>query len=140
MQSIYCSDGVFTAPLHSNEICSIVACVFVAAGMYSPNRCLAIHAYCDYTLLAFGRHVTLLPPKSYSFRMIYRRAAISPFLRAVLATSMIGLFFLPVAQFSRCLLSNRYRCSLLKSDRPERLPDKVPILPNLSPSSCLSYR
>jgi hypothetical protein len=72
--------------------------------------------------------------------MVYRRAAISPFPRALLATSMIGLFFIPVAQFSRCLLSNRYRCFLLKPGRPERLPDKVPILPNLTPPSCLSDR
>jgi hypothetical protein len=44
-------------------------------------------------------------------------------------TSVIGLTFLPVARFSRCLLSNRYRCSLFKADGPERLTDKVPVRP-----------
>jgi hypothetical protein len=72
--------------------------------------------------------------------MAYRRTAIYPSPRAVLATSVIGLIFLPVARFSRCLLSNCYRCSLLKADHPEPLPDKVPVSPDLSPPSCLSDR
>jgi hypothetical protein len=38
-----------TAPLHSNGIYSIVACVFVAAGMCLPSRCLEM-----------GIHVTIL--------------------------------------------------------------------------------
>jgi hypothetical protein len=94
-----------------------------------------------YISLSSGRcivtalHATLLPPSGYSSRMAYRRTAISSFPRAVLATSVLGLIFLPVARFSRCLLSNPFRCSLLKTDSPERLPDKVRAGPSLSPSS-----
>jgi hypothetical protein len=33
---------VFTAPLHSNGRHSSAGCVFVAAGMYLPSRCLAM--------------------------------------------------------------------------------------------------
>jgi hypothetical protein len=39
-QSLYCWEGVFTAPLHSNGSYSIVACVFVVAAMCLPSRCL----------------------------------------------------------------------------------------------------
>jgi hypothetical protein len=38
--SLYCWEEVFTAPLHSNEIYSIFACVFVAAGICLPSCCL----------------------------------------------------------------------------------------------------
>jgi hypothetical protein len=31
---------MFTAPLHSNGSYSIAACLFVAAGIYLPSRCL----------------------------------------------------------------------------------------------------
>jgi hypothetical protein len=37
----------------------------------------------------------------------------------------------------RCLLSNRSRISLLNSTRPEWLPDKVPVDPDVSPSTFL---
>jgi hypothetical protein len=37
----YCWEGVFTAPLHNDGSCSIVACIFVAEGMCLPSRCLA---------------------------------------------------------------------------------------------------
>jgi hypothetical protein len=67
--------------------------------------------------------------------MAYRRTAIF-FPRSMLATSLIGLTFLPVARFSRCLLSNCSRCSLLKAARPERFPHRVPVGPGLSLSSC----
>jgi hypothetical protein len=59
-QPLYCSEGVFTAPLHSNGSYSIVACLFVAAIMSLQNRCLAMDAYSDLTISVFGRRVTLL--------------------------------------------------------------------------------
>jgi hypothetical protein len=59
-QPFYCLVGVSTALLHSNGSCSIFARVFVAAGMCLPSRCLAINVYSDFTVPAFGRHVTLL--------------------------------------------------------------------------------
>jgi hypothetical protein len=40
-RSLYCCEGVFTAPLHSNGSYSIVSWVFVAAGMCLLSRCLA---------------------------------------------------------------------------------------------------
>jgi hypothetical protein len=58
-QPIYCSEGVFTAPLHSNGSYSIVAFVFIAAGMCLPSRCLAMNVYFAFAILAFGRHVTI---------------------------------------------------------------------------------
>jgi hypothetical protein len=67
--------------------------------------------------------------------MAHRRTAISIFLSALLAMSMLGLTFLPMAWFARCLLSNCSCCSLLTAARPERLPDKVPASPGLLPSS-----
>jgi hypothetical protein len=45
---------VFTALLHSNESYSIVACVFVAAGICLPSRCLAMDVYSDFTIPALG--------------------------------------------------------------------------------------
>jgi hypothetical protein len=50
-QRLYCWEGVFTAP--------IVACVFVPAGMCLPSRCLSMNTYSDFTIPAFGRHVTI---------------------------------------------------------------------------------
>jgi hypothetical protein len=47
------------APLHSNGRYSTVACVFVAAGMGLASRCLAMNVYSDFTISAFGRHVTI---------------------------------------------------------------------------------
>jgi hypothetical protein len=58
-QPLYCWEGVFTAPLHRNWSYSIVACVFVAAGMCLPSCCLAMNIYSDFTIPAFGRHVTI---------------------------------------------------------------------------------
>jgi hypothetical protein len=55
-EPLYCSEGVFTAPLHSNGSYSIVACVFVAAGMCY----VAMNVYSDFAIPAFGRHVTVL--------------------------------------------------------------------------------
>jgi hypothetical protein len=56
--SLYCWEGVFTLPLHSNGSYSIVACVFVVAGMCLPSRYLAMNVYSDFAIPAFGRHVT----------------------------------------------------------------------------------
>jgi hypothetical protein len=58
-QPLYCWEGEFIAPLHSNGSYSIVVCVFVAAGMCLPSRCLAMNVYSDFTTPAFGRHVTI---------------------------------------------------------------------------------
>jgi hypothetical protein len=53
-------EGVFTATLHSNGSYSIVACVFVTAGMCLPSRCLAMNVYSDFSIPAFGRYITVL--------------------------------------------------------------------------------
>jgi hypothetical protein len=47
----YCWEGVFTA--------SIIACVFVAAGMCLASCYVAVNLYSDFAISAFGRHVTL---------------------------------------------------------------------------------
>jgi hypothetical protein len=57
-QPLYCWEGMFTAPLPSNESFSIVACVFVVEGMSLPIQCLAMNIYSDFTIPAFGRHIT----------------------------------------------------------------------------------
>jgi hypothetical protein len=46
-------------PLHSNGSYWIVACVFVAAGIYLTSRCLAMNIYSDFTVPALWRHVTI---------------------------------------------------------------------------------
>jgi hypothetical protein len=51
-QPLYCWEGVLTASLHSNRSYSIVACVFVAAGMCLPSRCLALNMYSDFAIPA----------------------------------------------------------------------------------------
>jgi hypothetical protein len=50
---------VFTAPLHINGSYSILACVFVAAGICLPSRCLTMNDYSDFNIPAFERHVTI---------------------------------------------------------------------------------
>jgi hypothetical protein len=50
---------MFTAPLHSNGSYSTVACVFVAAGTCFLSSCLAMDVSSDFTIAAFGRHVTI---------------------------------------------------------------------------------
>jgi hypothetical protein len=59
-QPLYYWEGVFTAPLHSNGSYSNVACVFVAAEICLPSRCPTMNVYSDFTILAFGLHVTIL--------------------------------------------------------------------------------
>jgi hypothetical protein len=58
-QPLYCWEGVFTTPFYNNGSYSIVVCVFFAAKMCLPNRCLAMNVYSDFTTPAFGRHVTI---------------------------------------------------------------------------------
>jgi hypothetical protein len=60
MQPVYCWEGVFTALLYNNGRYSIVACIFVAAGMCLSGRCLAMNVYSDFAIPAFGRHVSTL--------------------------------------------------------------------------------
>jgi hypothetical protein len=57
--SLFCWEGVFTAALHSKGSYLIVTCVFVAARMCLQSRCLATNVYSDFTIPAFGRHVTI---------------------------------------------------------------------------------
>jgi hypothetical protein len=52
-----CWEGVFTAPLHSNGSYSIVACVFIDAGMCLPSHCLAMNVCSTFAIPAVGRHV-----------------------------------------------------------------------------------
>jgi hypothetical protein len=59
-QPLYYLEGVIPAPLHSNGSYSLVAFVFVAAGMCLPNRFLIMNVYSDFTIPAFVDHVTLL--------------------------------------------------------------------------------
>lgn len=40
-----------------------VACFLVTAGMCSPSRCPAMNVCSDFTIQAFGRHVTILAQK-----------------------------------------------------------------------------
>jgi hypothetical protein len=42
---LYRCEGVFTAPLYSNGSYSIVACVFIAAGMCLPSPCISVGMY-----------------------------------------------------------------------------------------------
>jgi hypothetical protein len=42
---LQCCEGVFTVQLHSNGSYSIVACVFIAAGVCLPSRCLAMSTH-----------------------------------------------------------------------------------------------
>jgi hypothetical protein len=56
---LYCCEGVFTAPLHSNWSLSIAACVFFAVGMCLPSSCLTMDVSTDFTIPAFGGHVTI---------------------------------------------------------------------------------
>jgi hypothetical protein len=57
-QRLHSWEGMFTAPLHGNGSYSIVARVFVAAWMCLPSRFLAVNFCSDFTIPAFGRHVT----------------------------------------------------------------------------------
>jgi hypothetical protein len=47
------------SPLHINDSSSIIACVFVAAGMCLPSRCLVMDVCSGSTIPAFRRHVTV---------------------------------------------------------------------------------
>jgi hypothetical protein len=58
-QPLYRWEGVFTAPLHSDGSYSIVASVFVSAGICLPSRCLAMSVYSDFAIPADGRFVTV---------------------------------------------------------------------------------
>jgi hypothetical protein len=55
--SLFC-EGMFTAPLHRDGSYKILHCVFVAVGIYLPSCWLATIVYSDFTIVAFGRHVT----------------------------------------------------------------------------------
>jgi hypothetical protein len=48
VENTACSSVVFTAPLHNNGSYPIVACVFVAAGMCLPSRCLTMGVHVKY--------------------------------------------------------------------------------------------
>jgi hypothetical protein len=57
-QPLYCRAGVFTEPMHSNGSYSIVACAFVASGVFLPSRCLAMNVYSHFIIPTFGHHIT----------------------------------------------------------------------------------
>jgi hypothetical protein len=64
-QLLSCLEGVFTAPFYSNGNYSIVASLFIAAGMCLPIRCLAINVNSDFTIPAFGHHQGTLLSERY---------------------------------------------------------------------------
>jgi hypothetical protein len=43
----------------ATEVFSIVACVFVVAGICLPSRCVTMNVYSDFGIPAFGRHVRI---------------------------------------------------------------------------------
>jgi hypothetical protein len=53
-QPFWTLEGVFTALLHSNSSYSIVACIFVGAGMCLPRRCLVMYVSSDFTIPDFS--------------------------------------------------------------------------------------
>jgi hypothetical protein len=77
-QPLYCWEGVFTAPMHSNGSYSIVSCVFVAAVMCLMSCCLAMNVYSDFTIPVFWHHVTILI-KSYFMREVWNNVNIKIF-------------------------------------------------------------
>jgi hypothetical protein len=105
--------------------------VYLAVAQKRPWYICPSHSCC----IAMALLAMLLPPLGYSSRMAYRHTTIYSFLRAVLATSVLGLTFLTIVRFSEKLLSSCSCCSLLKAAHPEWLPDKVPVGPGVPPSS-----
>jgi hypothetical protein len=69
-QPLYCSEGLFTAPLRNNENYSIVACVFIIVGMCLLNSCLAMDVSSDFTIPDFGRRVTICNDLKESCRVL----------------------------------------------------------------------
>jgi hypothetical protein len=63
----YC-ECVFTTALHSNGSYSIVACVFVVAGICLPGRCLAMNVYSYFAIPDFRRHITISHKSVQQFR------------------------------------------------------------------------
>jgi hypothetical protein len=73
-QPLYRWEGMFTAPFPGNGSYSIVACVFVAAGMCLPSSFLAKNVFSDFTISAFGCQITV--PKR-NRNMTYRRECLT---------------------------------------------------------------
>jgi hypothetical protein len=67
-EPLCCWEGVLTASLHNNESYSIVVCVFVAAGMCLPSRCVAMNVCYDFIILAFERHIAIFIPTDPKIR------------------------------------------------------------------------
>jgi hypothetical protein len=87
--------GVFTAQLHNNESCAIVACVFVAAGMYLQSHCLAMDVSSDLTIPAFGRHVTvfiMIRELSYLFHPFWVNAVLNGVVVSDILTKLLYAF------------------------------------------------
>jgi hypothetical protein len=70
-QPLYYWEGVITTPLHSNGNYSIVACVFCAAGMCLPSRCLIMDVSYDFIIPDFGRHVTIRNVSIHIFNICF---------------------------------------------------------------------
>jgi hypothetical protein len=68
-QPLYCWKGVFTAPLQSNGSYSIVACLFVAAGMFTES--LSSNERLFWIISAFGRHITIRSNWCFIYIYIY---------------------------------------------------------------------
>jgi hypothetical protein len=87
-------DGVFTAPLHCNGSYSTVACVFVAAGMCLPSRCIAMNVYSDVANPVFGRHVTIFSDIRSFRKVSASRLQRTPWCRQLLSWSKTRQFYI----------------------------------------------
>jgi hypothetical protein len=61
---------MFTSPLHTNGISSVVACIFISAGTGLPSRCLAMNFYSGSAIPAFRRHVTIISQNYFKFWIV----------------------------------------------------------------------
>jgi hypothetical protein len=127
---IHCCRDVFTAPLHINVhgATLLLLRTFASMGMCLPSRCLAI----KYSSFQPSCHI------APSLKLFILNGP-QPY-RHFFYSEGCAWFHLPSqgSVFPRCLLSNHSHCSLLKAAHPKRLPDKVPVCPGLSQSSCFS--
>jgi hypothetical protein len=96
-QPLCCLEGVFTALLNSNGSYSIVACIFIAAGMCLPSRCLTTNVSSDFTIPAFGRHVTIC-----IFPIIYK-TTVDPLI-------VVSMAPVPVSTWSDALETQQLYC------------------------------
>jgi hypothetical protein len=96
-QFLYCYRGVLTSPLHRSGSYPVVACVFVAAGMCLPSSCLGMDLSSDFTIPAFGHHVTVFfcltalgAVQTTSLSSLNIAALLNNILSRVLVTNNVG--------------------------------------------------